>query len=133
MYGELRGKIYDAVVGATGLNNRLYYSQAPQNPGLTPYCVFYFLNQLTERVDTYSHQELFWIQFNVFSEEKTTAKTMETVAQNIIDKMDLLKNSLTVNGYSFIDLKKDFVLPAQKIEGFWRLSIQYSVLLQKTN
>ena len=58
---------------------------------------------------------------------------METVAQNIIDKMDLLKNSLTVNGYSFIDLKKDFVLPAQKIEGFWRLSIQYSVLLQKTN
>ena len=131
MYGDLRNTIYNAVKPTTGLNERLYYSLAPQNPGLTPYCVFYFLNQLTERMDSNSTTELFWIQFNVFSDEKTTIKTFETVSEGIVTRMDGLKNTISISGYKVLDFKKDFVLPAQKIEGFWRLSIQYSILLDK--
>jgi len=131
MYGEIRNKFYEGTVGATGLNNRMYYVQAPQNIGETPYSVFYLINQNTSRGDSNSTRELFWVQFNVFCQEKAAAKTVENVSEAIIEKLEALKHTISVSGYKILDYKRDFVLPAQKIDGFWRLSLQYSLLLDK--
>lgn len=129
MYSDLRNKIYEAVKTTSGLNNRFYFAEAPQNPGLTPYAVFYFINQDTNRYDSEKITEDFIVQINLFSEEKTTAKTIENVAEGILSNMDALKNTLAVTGYTVLDYQRDFVIPAQKNEGFWRLSIQYTIKL----
>jgi len=133
MYSELRTKLYDATVGTSGLNNRLYYTEAPQDTGITPYAVFYLINQETIRADSESTEENFTIQYNIFSDIKTTAKTMENITEAIIIKLDSLKSTLAISGYDVLDYKKDFVLPAQKVEGYWTVSIQYSLLIDKIN
>ena len=130
MYMELISKIYDATKDATGLSNRVFFTQVPQNTE-TPYAVYYLINQDTNRADSNSISDRFFVQFNVFGKKSVKGTVMATAAESIQSKMDALKNNLTISGHTVLDVKQDFCIPIKIIEDYWQMSIQYEILLDK--
>lgn len=112
----------------TGLDStNLFYSAATHSKSY-PYCVFFGVDN-AHSYDGGTQSETYHVQFTFYW---TSASALSTTVEDFKSKFDLLPSSLTVAGYSVIDIRRSLHIPAQMTpENVWQEILEYSIEINK--
>lgn len=128
MIPALRKGIYTLATTATGLDStNVYYGKAPEaKTGI--FCVFY---GITDELDFDSgyKDEITSVQFSFFG---TNLTSLETVVESFKSVMDFGYDSLTVSGWTIVDLRREISIPAQRVEDVYQVIMQYRFRIDKS-
>lgn len=112
-----------------GADRRFYYDEAPQTPTY-PYCVFSLLTEDFSFQFTEEFENTF-VQFDYYSQ----ASGPDTCDDGVADIKTMFDwTDLTIAGYLFLQMERQFSLPAQKVqpENVWQGIVRYEILAQDT-
>lgn len=128
MLNELRKSIYNASKTINNLNGRVFYSQAPKD-AILPYVTYHFINGRLDK-DSINKYENVIVQFNAF-DDNVTPDRLETIIEDIEKIFDDGQKTITISGNCiFIDIKRQWVRPIQKIDDVWQAVLQYRFEIQ---
>ncbi len=118
---------YSTLYGLLG--GKLYRSLAPQNRTF-PFCAFQFITETPLFVISGKNDaEEVLVQFNLYSNNPTSAVEIENLSAALKSLFDWA--NLTVDGYTFIFMRREFSRQYQDPDQVWVCSVQYRVHLEK--
>jgi hypothetical protein len=111
------------------IGGRQYLRKAPQGATF-PYVVYFTVSGIADRSFGEMEEETL-IQFNIFS-KKNSASEAGTILAALFTRYDYC--ALTVAGYNFISMQRDFVVPNDDFSQdtpIYGYSVQYTTIIQK--
>jgi hypothetical protein len=112
------------------IGGRQYLRKAPQGATF-PYVVYFTVSDVADRTFT-SQEEENLIQFNIFSKQNSATEAGNILAA-LWTRYDYC--TLTVAGYDFISMQRDFVVPNDDFSQdtpIYGYSVQYTTIVEKS-
>jgi hypothetical protein len=135
MQSKLQTALYNYIkttnTFSTAIGGRFWFDNVPEGTTF-PYAVGYILDQIPSR-DTCDKWERFTFQLTIFQKKEASLENILSIAEKAMGLLDDCHNSLTITGYTGIDVDRITSLPIQLDSvDFAQYVIRYSIIIQKT-
>lgn len=129
IFTDLRNSIYNALSEISG-SNGTYYTLATQGEDVYPYAVFYVISNTEADMNFNTERERYEIQVNLFDKNESI-NIIETMLEDCVTKIENISGSISITGYNYFQLRKNFIIPIRKINDVWQTSLSYTLEIIK--